>query len=165
MKRRMTSTHSLSRRRMISSTAALGGLTLLGLSGAGIAMQAGKTAPKITMYRDPNCGCCSKWATAARAAGFDVTVSETSDIMGVKAKLGVPDTLMSCHTSVAGGYVIEGHVPLNAVKKLLSQKPKIRGIAVPGMPLGSPGMEVPGRAAQPFDVIAFDAAGNTRKFS
>lgn len=163
----MTSSHPLTRRGMISSTAALGGLTLLGLSGAGIAaMQAGtKTVRKVTMYRDPNCGCCSKWADAARAAGFDVTVSETSDIMGVKAKLGVPDALISCHTSVAGGYVVEGHVPLDAVKKLLSQKPKIRGIAVPGMPLGSPGMEVPGRAAQPFDVIAFDAAGNTRKFA
>ena len=116
------------------------------------------------MHRSPTCGCCLKWADRARAAGFAVTVQESADIAAVKRKLGVPDELASCHTSVAGGYAIEGHVPLNAVKKLLATKPKVRGIAVPGMPLGAPGMEVPGYKGDAFEVFAFDAAGKFAPF-
>jgi hypothetical protein len=85
--------------------------------------------------------------------------------MGIKAKHGVPQALYSCHTSLVGGYVVEGHVPLQAVKQLLAKRPKLKGIAVAGMPVGSPGMEVPGRAADPIEVMGFDAAGNTRRFA
>jgi hypothetical protein len=117
------------------------------------------------MYKDPNCGCCGKWGEAAKKAGFTVAVVDTPDIMGIKTKHGVPQALYSCHTSLVGGYVVEGHVPLQAVKQLLAKRPKLKGIAVAGMPVGSPGMEVPGRAADPIEVMGFDAAGNTRRFA
>lgn len=160
--------NQLSRRAMLRTTGAAGGLMLAGLAAPALANAAKAPArPKITMYRNPSCGCCMGWADAASAAGFDVSVSETDDIMAVKQKLRVPSEVTSCHTSVAGGYVVEGHVPLDAVKKLLRTKPKIRGIGVAGMPAGSPGMEVHGHAhaAAPINVMAFDAAGKVRPFA
>ena len=154
---------------MLRGGAAAGGLLLLGLAGPSLSKPAARAAaakPKIVMHRSPTCGCCLKWAEAARAAGFNVSVTETDDIMAVKQKLGVPDAIASCHTSiVTGGYVVEGHVPFDAVKKLLRTKPKIKGIGVSGMPIGAPGMEVPGRAAGPIKVMAFDAAGKVRPFA
>lgn len=156
-----------SRRALMSSGTALIGLALLGCSqesnGKPVA-KARAALPKLTMYKDPNCGCCGKWGDAAKAAGFQLTVAETADMSAIKTKLGVPDELLSCHTSVAGPYVIEGHVPLDAVKRLLARRPKIRGIGVAGMPIGSPGMEVPGRPAQAIKVMAFDASGNISAF-
>ena len=122
--------------------------------------------PRIVTYRDPNCGCCHKWVERAQAAGFAVEVREVPDIMTTKAKLGVPEALASCHTSVVGGYLVEGHVPLNAVKKLLDNRPKgITGIAVPGMPRGSPGMETPDGAKDAFEVIAFNRQGARGRFA
>lgn len=148
------------------------GLVLLGCSkessgstgSSGAQRATGSAGTKMTMYKDPNCGCCGKWADAARAAGFDVSIVPTPDIRSVKAKLGVPDELVSCHTTIAGKYVVEGHVPLNAVKRLLQQRPNIKGIAVPGMPLGSPGMEVPSGEKQPFKVLAFGGPGKISVF-
>ena len=156
---------------MIGGGLALG-LVLLGCSkessgstrSSGAQRAAGAAGTRMTMYKDPNCGCCGKWADAARAAGFDVSIVPTPDIHAVKAKLGVPDELVACHTTIAGKYVIEGHVPLDAVKRLLQQRPNIKGIAVPGMPLGSPGMEVPGGEKQPFKVLAFGGPGKIRVF-
>lgn len=116
------------------------------------------------MHRSPTCGCCLKWAERAREAGYTVTVKETADIMAVKRRLGVPEALASCHTSEAGGYAVEGHVPLGAIDKLLATRPEIRGIAVPGMPLGAPGMEVEGYAGDAFEVFAFDFAGKFAPF-
>lgn len=141
------------------------------LIGAGLAMlavpavaaPAGKT--KITTYRSPTCGCCGKWVDAARTAGFDVTVVSVDDIMAVKAKHGVPDEVFSCHTSIVGGYVVEGHVPFDAVRKLLKAKPRVKGIGVAGMPLGTPGMEVPSGKKQAFQVMAFDASGKVKVFA
>lgn len=162
-----SSKSTYSRRALIRSGSAFVGLMLLGCSGESSGKAAAKlrpATPKLTMYKDPSCGCCGKWADAARKAGFQVAEVETSDMSVIKARLGVPDELISCHTTVAGPYVIEGHVPLDAVKRLLARRPKIRGIAVPGMPIGSPGMEVPGRPAQKFDVMAFDAAGKVSIF-
>jgi hypothetical protein len=99
--------------------------------------------PAMTMYRNPGCGCCLKWAELAKAAGYPVEVKSVSDIMLLKARLGVPEDLAACHTTEVGGYVVEGHVPFEAVAKLLRDKPKgVAGIAVPGMPAGSPGMEM-----------------------
>ena len=143
------------------------GLLMLGCSQESSGKPAAKArsaAPKLTMYKDPNCGCCGKWGDAAKAAGFQLAVVETGDIYALKTKLGVPDDLISCHTTIAGPYVIEGHVPLDAVKRLLATRPKIRGIGVPGMPIGSPGMEVPGRPPQKFDVMAFDTSGKVTVF-
>jgi hypothetical protein len=164
----MMTNEQLSRRAMLRGSAAVGGLVLLGLAAPGLTKAAaGAAKPKIVMHRSPTCGCCLKWAEAARTAGFDVSVVETDDIWAVKTRLGVPEAVASCHTSTAGGYVIEGHVPFDAVKKLLRTKPRIKGIGVAGMPAGSPGMEVHGhsRPTAPIKVMAFDAAGKVRSFN
>jgi hypothetical protein len=111
---------------------------------------------RMLVYRDPECGCCEAWADMARKAGYQVTIENRTDMRAVKARLGVPDELASCHTAVIGGYAIEGHVPLRHVAKLLHDKPdELRGIAVPGMPRGSPGMEMPDGSVDAFEVMAF----------
>lgn len=149
----------LTKRQFLAAGALTAGTLVL--PGAALA-----AAPAITTYQDPNCGCCHKWAAAAQKAGFAVTLRKVPDIMAMKAKLGVPEAVASCHTSVVGGYLVEGHVPLSAVKKLLQTRPKgIAGIAVPGMPRGSPGMEMPDGSSDPFEVVAFNRQGATRRFS
>jgi hypothetical protein len=115
--------------------------------------------PSITVYKSPTCGCCTKWIDHLDAHGFEVTTTDMPDVTPIKERLGVPPTLSSCHTAVVGGYVVEGHVPADVVKKMLTEQPDVTGIAVPGMPIGSPGMEVPGRRPQPYEVIAFDQSG------
>ena len=104
---------------------------------------AAETLPKMVVTKDPNCGCCTGWVKHVQAAGFDVEVVESSEINRLKTRLGVPEALASCHTAEIGGYVVEGHVPPAAIKRLLAEKPAGKGLAVPGMPVGSPGMEVP----------------------
>lgn len=118
----------------------------------------------MIVYRDPGCGCCTKWVEIARASGFKPVLKDHPQMAELKKQKGVPEELASCHTTLVGGYVVEGHVPLDAVKRLLAKRPPIRGIAVPGMPLGSPGMEIPGVAGQPFEVLAFDAKGKVSRF-
>lgn len=108
--------------------------------------------PSITVHKDPNCGCCVGWVDHLRANGFSAKVIDTTTLDRVKARLGVPDDLASCHTAEIAGYVLEGHVPARAIAKLLAERPKVRGLAVPGMPAGSPGM---GGEPEPYDVIAF----------
>ena len=123
------------------------------------------TAPNaITVYKSPTCGCCEKWVEHMRGAGFTVTVKDVQDVAPVKAEMGVPAALESCHTGIIGGYVIEGHVPADLVKSLLAKKPKIAGLAVPGMVTGSPGMEM-GNRRDPYDVLAFDRTGKTSVFA
>jgi len=120
---------------------------------------------RIIVYKDPSCGCCTKWVEHLRSMGFHPEVHDRSDMDALKRSLGVPAALQSCHTAVAGRYVIEGHVPAADVKRLLAAAPKeVIGIAVPGMPAGSPGMEVSGRAER-YDVIAFAADGTTKLFA
>lgn len=119
----------------------------------------------MTVYRDPSCGCCEAWAEIARNAGYPVELIDHPDMPAIKRQYGVPDELLSCHTAIVGGYAIEGHVPMEEVKRLLTDKPAgVRGIAVAGMPLGSPGMEVPDGTKEPFRVMAFDANGRTSVF-
>lgn len=118
---------------------------------------ASQTLPKMTVTRDPSCGCCGDWVEHMKNAGFPVDVAQVDDVMPLKARLGVPEALMSCHTAEIGGYVIEGHVPAEAVKRLLIERPKAIGIAVAGMPVGSPGMEVPGQSPQPYEIVIFSA--------
>jgi len=122
----------------------------------GAAPRAQRTAPSVTVYKSPTCGCCTKWVDHMRANGFDVTAQNVEDMAAVKDKYGVPDKVGSCHTSVVGGYVIEGHVPADVVKRLLAERPKFTGIAVPGMPASSPGMDIPG---QPYTIVGFDRTG------
>jgi len=117
--------------------------------------------PLLTVYKTATCGCCAKWVDHMRANGFDATVQDLPDLGAVKAKLGVPPELGSCHTAQVGRYVIEGHIPADVVQRLLKDRPTtVAGLAVPGMPLGSPGMEVEGQPAEPFDVIAFAPDGS-----
>lgn len=113
--------------------------------------------PVLTMYKDPSCGCCSAWARHMTAAGFTVTVIETANVDMVKARFGVPDKLASCHTAEINGYAIEGHVPAPAVMRLLAEKPAAKGLAVPGMPAGSPGMD--GWSRETYEVILFGDGG------
>lgn len=120
--------------------------------------------PVMTVYKDPNCGCCELWIEHVKEAGFSVTVRDTADLPIVKASMGVPDALGSCHTARVGTYTIEGHVPADLIKKLLAEKPVARGLAVPGMPIGSPGMEQ-GNRKDRYDVLLFDKAGKTRVYA
>jgi hypothetical protein len=108
----------------------------------------------VTVHKHPKCGCCLGWVKHLEQAGFTVKVGETTNLTAVKKRLGVPDDLISCHTAQVGGYVLEGHVPAAALQRLLAEKPNAVGLAVPGMPLGSPGMEGPGKPEK-FDVVLF----------
>ena len=119
----------------------------------------------VDVYKSPTCGCCSKWVDHLRSHGFQVRVTDTETVDQLKTKHGVPRQTRSCHTALVGGYVIEGHVPAADVQRLLRERPAIVGIAVPGMPIGSPGMEVPGVKPQAFNVIAFAKDGSTRVFA
>jgi hypothetical protein len=116
--------------------------------------------PKIVVSKDPTCGCCTGWVNHLRQAGFSADVVETPEINHVKVRLGVPQDLASCHTAEIGGYVIEGHVPADAIKRLLSEKPMGKGLAVAGMPMGSPGMEMEGMAPDTYEVVLFGPSGN-----
>ena len=127
--------------------------------------RAGSAPAALTVYKDPSCGCCTKWVTHLKANGFAPIVKDRSDMTALKDSLGVPAALRSCHTAVAGKFVIEGHVPAADLKRLLATAPKgVLGLAVPDMPAGSPGMEVPGRGDR-YDVFAFSANGKTHVFA
>lgn len=122
------------------------------------------SAPNMTVYHDPDCDCCSKWIDHMRVNGFAVEAVPTRDMNRMKRDLGVPRNLPSCHTAVVGDYVIEGHVPAGDVKRLLAEQPDARGLSVPGMPLGSPGMEM-GDRRMAYDVIQFHEDGDTSVFT
>jgi hypothetical protein len=115
--------------------------------------------PKIVGSKDPTCGCCTGWVEHLRQAGLSTEVIETSEINRVKVRLGVPQDLASCHTAEIGGYVIEGHVPADAIKRLLAGKPTGKGLAVAGMPMGSPGTEMEGMAPEAYEVVLFGPSG------
>ena len=119
--------------------------------------------PTITVYKDPNCGCCKSWIEHLIKHGYRVDAKDSPNMTEIKRGLGVPDALSACHTAVVNGYLIEGHVPAADIKRLLKDKPKIAGLAVPGMPMGSPGMEGP--RTQHYQVLSFDKAGKTKVFA
>jgi hypothetical protein len=121
-------------------------------------------AATIDVVKTPWCGCCTKWIEHLRGEGLDVRVREVEDLTPEAQKLGVPQDLRSCHSASVGGYAIEGHVPAADIKRLLAEKPKAAGLAVPGMPIGSPGMEQGGRK-QPYATILFDRSGKRRVFA
>ncbi len=148
----------------LASLATVVGGRQLGAQPAATRAAAGAALPPMTVYKDPNCGCCAEWVSHVRKAGFVVTVRDTADMAAVKASFGVPSALESCHTARVGTYAIEGHVPADVIQKLLREQPTARGLAVPGMPMGSPGMEQ-GSQKDAFDVLLFDKAGKTRIFA
>lgn len=117
----------------------------------------------MVVYKDPNCGCCAKWVDHVRPHNFHLDVVDVTNLNAHKARLGVPAALRACHTAEVGGYVIEGHVPADLVRKLLSERPQIAGLAVPGMPAGSPGMEIGFK--ERYEVIAFDKNGRTSVYA
>jgi hypothetical protein len=121
-------------------------------------------ATPITVYKTPTCGCCTKWVDYMRQNGFAPEVKDLPALTVIKQSSGIAPALQSCHTSIVDGYVVEGHVPADLVRKMLKERPKITGIAVPGMPMGSPGMEQGGRV-DPYQVIAFQKSGATSVYA
>jgi hypothetical protein len=118
--------------------------------------------PSIEVWKDPNCGCCANWVKHLESNGFRVTVNDRGN-SAARARLGVPTKLGSCHTAQIGGYAIEGHVPADDIRRLLVQRPDAVGLAVPGMPIGSPGMEQ-GASREPYDVLLVLKDGRTRVY-
>ena len=136
---------------------------LLSIAAAAASISTVANAAQLTVMKSPYCGCCAKWIEHVQKHGFTVKVVDTEDMASVKNRLGVPDRLASCHTTMAGGYFIEGHVPAADIKRLLAQKPNATGIAVPGMPAGSPGMEMAGK--EPYATILVRNDGTTGVFA
>ena len=139
-------------------------LVAVALVAGGVAMFAGSPAEATTIqvYKTPTCGCCSKWIDHLRDAGFDVEATDLPDLTALKIENGVTRALSSCHTAMVEGYVVEGHVPAEDIRRMLDERPAIAGLAVPGMPMGSPGMEHPDpRRHEAYDVVAFGANGTT----
>ena len=135
-------------------TAGLGALALPMLARA-------EALPRLQVWRDKHCGCCAGWVDHMRATGFPIEDNVGRSVATARRRLGTPSDLLSCHAGLVGGYALEGHVPAAAVTRLLAERPAgISGLAVPGMPEGSPGMEVPGQAPDSYDVLAFDARGD-----
>lgn len=120
-------------------------------------------ADTVVVYMTPTCGCCDDWADHVRTYGFTVVTHHLNDLSAVKRQLGVPAGRISCHTAVVRGYTVEGHVPGDLIVKMLAERPRFRGLAVPGMPMGSPGMEGPYK--EPYDVLAFDDDGNVHVYA
>ena len=142
-------------------TLALGLTAALGFSATALA---GGAAQSIHVYKSPTCGCCGDWIEHLEENGFEVTATSTSDMGKIKADAGLIPGLGSCHTAFVGDYVIEGHVPADDIKRLLAEAPRATGLSVPGMPAGSPGMEM-GDRKDPYKVILFNGAGQTRVFA
>ncbi|MCG7200119.1 DUF411 domain-containing protein [Marinobacter pelagius] len=146
---------------MRKHTLALGLAAALGFSTTALA---GGAAQNIHVYKSPTCGCCTDWVDHLEENGFEVKVTETNDLNPIKIEAGLTPALASCHTAFIGDYVIEGHVPASDIRRLIAEAPKARGLSVPGMPLGSPGMDV-GNRKDHYKVIMFNGAGQTRVFS
>lgn len=148
---------------LIASVALLAaaGALALGITGESSA------SDKVVVYKSPTCGCCGDWIDYMRESGFEVEVHDLADVRPVKDQNGVAPMLRSCHTALVGGYVLEGHVPAEQVTRMLAERPAIRGLAVPGMPIGSPGMDegYDRSTWQDYDVVAFDADGGTEVYA
>ena len=129
------------------------------------ASEATTELPLVVVHKSPSCGCCSQWADHMRQAGFPVEIRDQEDLNPIKQRLGVPYGKGSCHTAEVAGYFVEGHVPAEDIKRLLAQKPNAKGLVVPGMPIGSPGMEVPDGTTQPYTVELVQADGSTTDFA
>ncbi len=149
----------MQKRRFLQTIAALAGGAVL--TPALIA----QPRPQVEVWKDPNCGCCKDWVLHMQANGFDVKVHDSGN-SAARKRLGVPEALASCHTALVGGYAIEGHVPAREVQRLLRERPAALGLSVPGMPVGSPGMDgaVYGTRKDPYDVLLFSRNGASRVY-
>jgi hypothetical protein len=145
----------------------LGGLAIVATITAASApatRQTSSTAVEVIVFKSPTCGCCKEWVAHLRKHAFTVVSRDTSDVSSVKRTAQVPSNLHSCHTAFVNGYVVEGHVPAEDIQRMLKDKPRIAGIAVAGMPAGSPGMEV-GSRKDPYNVVAFKRDGSTSVYA
>lgn len=169
---------SLGRTASRAAVAALGAVLLAGCEAPGAESAAAATlavhdpaslraadAPVVTLYKNPTCHCCGEWAEHLEANGFRVDVREGANLIQVKGEHGVAPSLSSCHTALAGEYVLEGHVPADVIAQLLSERPGIRGLAVPGMPSGVPGMPDPGPNRKPYEILAIGEDGSTSLYA
>jgi hypothetical protein len=142
---------------------------LAGLAGIAVLLAMGSVSAvggtPMVVYKNPSCGCCTKWAEHLDEQGFDTEVRPVDNLDAVKQEAGVPASMASCHTAKVAGYFVEGHVPAADIRRLLKEKPDIAGLTVPGMPLGSPGMEVPGRSPMHYKVYAIDHQGTARIYA
>ena len=146
----------ISRRELL----ACGSLMALGTAPGWSPLRAAETKGlPVMLYKTPGCECCSGYADYLRSHGFTVTVKETEKLASISGNAGIPAELQGCHTSFLGGYVVDGHVPIEAVQKLLAERPAIKGLALAGMPPGSPGM--PGPKQEPFIIHAIDKEGKS----
>ena len=139
------------------------GLTLIAALIAGTSTAVAVAGEIVDVYKTPNCSCCRKWADHLRKAGFDVRTHNVLSLLAARNHFGVPDSMASCHSAKVAGYVIEGHVPVADILLLIQEKPVARGLAVPGMPIGSPGME--GTKATPFNTFLIKRDGGTEVFA
>ena len=137
----------------------------IALAGASCSRPAEAAGPVVTVYKSPTCGCCSNWVDHLREHGFQVEAVDVNDLPAVKQEHGVPAGLASCHTAIVDGYAVEGHVPADVVRTMLENRPAFAGIAVPGMPLGSPGMESPTGDVEAYDTLLLLPNGGTRVFA
>ncbi|MFE4108508.1 DUF411 domain-containing protein [Almyronema epifaneia] len=164
-------------RRSFTSALIAVGLVSTGVAATGCSLAQGPNAQpgtqaakqvamtsEITVFRSPTCGCCGQWIEHMEAAGFTVKDDLTEDMTAIKEQYGVPANLASCHTTIVDDYVVEGHIPAEDVQRLLVEKPDVAGIAVPGMPIGSPGMES-GDYVEPYTVFSFTESGETAAFA
>jgi hypothetical protein len=157
--------HRITTRRSFLTTlaASVGALATAGLDAQ--SAQPAAAIREMVVYKDANCGCCKEWIKHVRAAGFTVKVNDLTEMAMVKRSFGVPPSLESCHTARIGRYTIEGHVPADLILRLLKEQPATaRGLSVPGMPVGAPGMEQ-GNQKDKYNVILFDSAGKTRVYA
>lgn len=141
------------------------GITSLAVASVTTPAVMAQTRPRVEVWKDPDCGCCQDWVSHLEASGFQVKVHDSGNT-AARARLGVPNQLGSCHTAQVGGYALEGHVPARDIQRLLKERPKAVGLAVPGMPVGSPGMDGPeyGSRKDPYDVLLILADGKTRVY-
>lgn len=149
----------LSRRRFAVGVA---GFFIVGLRGTRLAAE---PSTPMVVYKSKTCGCCTKWVDHVKDAGFALEVHDEESMDPLKDELGIPPQVRSCHTALVGGYLIEGHVPASDIRRLLAGRPKVAGLAVPGMPGGTPGMAEPGAKIGDFEVIAFQSSGSTEVFA
>ncbi|MFZ2305912.1 MAG: DUF411 domain-containing protein [Rhodoferax sp.] len=153
----MNMTNHHQRRNLLKAIAALG------LTSSGLALA--QDTRMVQVWKDPNCGCCKDWIAHIERSGFKATVHETGNT-AARARLGMPQTFGSCHTALVGGYVLEGHVPARDIQRLLQERPQALGLAVPGMPIGSPGMDGPAYGGQrdPYEVLLVLKDGSSKVF-
>jgi hypothetical protein len=151
-------------RRGFLAASLVGAATLVAKrASAAMPLHAEVARPPVTVYKDASCGCCKKWIEHMQASGFTVDAHDSADMDAVKDHYGVPSGVRSCHTALVGSYVVEGHVPAADVDRMLKEQPKAAGLSVPGMVMGSPGME--GSMSRPYTVLAFQKTGATTTFA